>query len=97
MGSVMVKVKDLMNNLKNLNPNANIGIKTIDDEYIDHLYVSFISETVDGQTYDEKNTKQVWIEAVDLCVNCQFFNNGYCIAYDKDVSDVKECYQFMEI
>lgn len=91
-----MKVKDLIDNLKNLNPNADVGVKTIDDEYVDHLYVSYISETVDGQTYNEKNTKQVWIEAIDLCSNCQFFNNNYCIAYEKDASDVDECYQFVE-
>ena len=35
MGWIMMKVKDLMNNLKNLNPDADIGIKTIDDGYMD--------------------------------------------------------------
>ena len=80
-----------------MNPNANVGIKTIDDEYIDHLYVSYISRDVNGNEVSEKQTKQVWIEAIDLCSNCQFFSDNYCSAYDKDASDVDECYQFVEI
>lgn len=91
-----MKVKDLIESLKCFNPNANVGVKTIDDEYVDDLYVSYISN-VGGEEIDEEHTLQVWIEAVDMCVNCQFFDNNYCTVYDKDASDVEECYQFCEI
>ena len=37
-----MKVKDLIESLNGFNPNANIGVKTIDDEYVGHLYVSYM-------------------------------------------------------
>lgn len=89
-------MNDLIESLSNFNPNANIGIKTIDDVYIDHLYVSYVCKDIDGEDFDEKNTNQVWIEAIDLCCNCQFFDNNHCLAYDCNASDVDECYQFVE-
>ena len=91
-----MKVKDLIESLNNFNPNADIGVKNIDDEYVGHLYVSYICKDENDNEINERETKQVWIEAIDLCCNCQFFENNYCNAYDCDADDVDECYQFVE-
>lgn len=91
-----MKVKDLIESLSHFNPNANVGVKTIDDEYVDQLYVSYICKDGDGNNIDADGTNQVWIEAIDLCCNCQFFDNNHCLAYDCNASDVDECYQFVE-
>ena len=93
---IKLKVKDLIKQLECFNPNANVGVKTLDDEYVDSLYISFICKDVDNNDLTEKETLQVWIEAIDFCVNCQFFDRNFCSAYDCDVSDVDECYQFSE-
>ena len=34
-----MKVKELIESLSCFNPMADVGVKTIDDEYVDHLYV----------------------------------------------------------
>lgn len=91
-----MKVKELIENLKECNPNADVGIKTIDDLYIDQLYISYICEDKNGKEVKINETKQVWIECVDFCGKCQFYDKGFCIAYDKNSGDVDECYQFNE-
>ena len=91
-----MNVDELIESLKGFNPNARVGVKTIDDLYVDKLYVSYICKDADGNDLDEKETEQVYIEAIDFCVNCQFFDNNNCLAYDCDVSEVDECYQFCE-
>ena len=91
-----MKVKELIQSLSCFNPIADVGVKTIDDEYVDHLYVSFICKDSNGNDVIEENTNQVWIEAIDLCCNCQFFDNNNCLIYDCSASDVDECYQFVE-
>ena len=88
------QVKDLIESLKSMNPDADVGIKTIDDVYVDQLYLSYICIDENGDEISEMETKQVWIESVDLCCNCQFFDNNYCNAYDCDTCDVEECFQF---
>ena len=92
-----MKVGQLIESLKNMNPNADVGIKTIDGVYMDQLYVSYICKDNEENEISERETNQVWIEAVDLCSNCQFFENNYCNAYCCNSSDVDECYQFVEI
>ena len=91
-----MKVKRLIELLSEFNPNANVGIKTVNEEYVDHLYVSYICEDTNGNEVNGKDTAQVWIEAIDLCCDCQFFENNNCLVYDCSTSEVDECYQFIE-
>lgn len=92
-----MKVSQLIDCLKSFNPNANVGVKTVDDLYVDQLYVSYICEDGNGKKLSKDKTEQVWIEAIDFCLNCQFLENNNCLAYDCDVSEVDECYQFVEV
>lgn len=92
-----MNVGKLIDELKCFNRKAKVGVKTIDDLYVDDLSISYICKDEDGNELSEKETEQVWIEAIDFCVNCQFFENNVCLAYDCDVSEVEECFQFCEI
>lgn len=93
-----MKVKELINQLKTFNPNADVGIKTLDDEYKDELYISYICVDPNGKDLNESETLQVWIEATDLCMKCEFFSyvDNECLAYDCRTNEVEECYQFEE-
>lgn len=92
-----MNVGTLIKSLECFNPKAKVGVKTIDDLYVDELSISYICKDTNGNYLTEKETEQIWIEAIDLCCNCQFYENGNCLAYDCDVSSVDECYQFNEI
>lgn len=91
-----MNVEKLISELKCFNPKARVGVKTIDDLYVDDVSISYICKDNDGNDLSEKETEQVWIEAIDLCCNCQFFDNNNCLVYDCDVSEVEECFQFVE-
>lgn len=93
---IKMKVKELIENLKECNPNADVGIKTIDDLYIDQLYISYICEDKNGKEVKINETKQIWIECVDFCAKCQFNDKDFCLAYDKNCGDIDECFQFIE-
>ena len=60
------------------------------------MWAFHICKDNDGNDLSEKETEQVWIEAIDFCCNCQFFDNNNCLVYDCDVSEVDECFQFVE-
>ena len=93
---IMVKVKELLEILGQYNPEADIGVKTLDDEYKDELYISYISK-VEDKEYTPKSTLQVWVEATDYCGNCQFRRDDYCDAYEIDCGLVDECYQYIGV
>ena len=82
-----MKVKDLIKQLADYNPNANISL-----ENSESIVLSYISE--EGGT--PLTTKQVFIEPCDFCYACQFFDEDYCTVYDKECSDVDECFQFID-
>lgn len=80
-------VKELIEQLKKFNPNANISLR--DSESI---YISYIC--ANGE--NPNNTLQVFLEGCDFCDSCQFFDDGFCRVYDKNCDDVIECFQYIE-
>lgn len=91
-----MKVEDLIKSLQKYNPKADIGI-SIDGYYESELYLSYICKDTDGKEQTPQTTKQVWIEGIDFCKDCEFLASDYCLAYNCEVNDVNECYQFKEI
>ena len=82
-----MKVKDLIEQLKCFNPNANISLKTSED-----ITLSYICEN--GHT--PTTTLQVFIEPSDFCYSCVWFDDGTCIMYGKECEMVEECFQYCE-
>lgn len=80
-----MKVKDLIEQLHSFNPLADVSLT--DSETI---YISYISEG--GAT--PQTTKAVFIEGCDFCQKCQFYDDEFCLVYDKNCEDVEECYQY---
>ena len=88
-----MKVEDNKKSLQKYNPKADIGI-SIDGYYESELY---LSHDTDGKEQTPQTTKQVWIEGIDFCKDCEFLASDYCLAYNCEANDVNECYQFKEI
>lgn len=82
-----MKIEELVKELKDFNPKADISLKDSED-----ICISYICE--DGAT--PQTTKQVFIEPCDYCQRCQFYDDDYCRVYNKECSEVMECYQFIE-
>ena len=82
-----MKINDLVEQLKGFNPKADVSLVDSED-----IYISYISE--DGAT--PLTTKQVFIEGCDCCQKCQFFDDGYCLVYDREATMVDECFQYVE-
>lgn len=55
-----MKVKELINHLKEYNPDADITTPISED-----ISVSYICKDLDGNTYSRKTTKLVFIEPID--------------------------------
>lgn len=83
-----MKVKQLIKELKEFNPNADVSLTTCND-----INVSYISSG--GAT--KETTKQIFIEEENTCESCAFHDGGgYCNEYNKNCEDVEECYQYLE-
>lgn len=84
-----MKIIKLINELSQFNPNADVSL--IDSE---DICLSWIAD--DGEDSGKKETMKVFIEGIDCCRKCAHEGDGYCYFYQKECSDVKECYQFEE-
>lgn len=83
-----MKVKQLIKELKEFNPNADVSLTTCND-----INVSYISSG--GAT--KETTKQIFIEEENTCESCAFHDGGgYCNEYKKPVENVEECYHYLE-
>lgn len=80
-----MKVNELIERLTMFNPFVDVSLTDSED-----ISISYICE--DGAT--PQTTKQVFIEGCDFCQNCQFYDDDFCIVYDKNCEDVEECYQY---
>ena len=78
--------KDLINSLKEFNPEANVTLTTSED-----ICISYITE---GGA-DKSNTPHIFIEECDICSNCFYESETYCTFYNQECSDVEECYQHL--
>ena len=74
-------IKDLINRLMKFPSTANVPTTHSED-----ICISYI---------DDDPVKQVFIEEADECPSCFFYNDGYCCEYEKECTDVDECYQFI--
>ena len=83
-----MKVSKLIKELSKFNPDADVSLTTSED-----ICLSYINEN--GAT--PKTTKQLFIEPTDTCRNCNFYDEGYCNAYNKKCESVEECYRYDEI
>ena len=80
-----MKVSDLIKKLSKFNPDADVSLTTSED-----ICISYINE--EGAT--PEITKQLFIEPVDYCYTCEYYNDGWCDAYGDEPSNVEECYNY---
>ena len=89
-----MKNEDLINQLKEYNPNAEVTTP-----YSEDIVLAYID--CDGQC-DKSNTPLIFIEWADSCPTCvhEYMHEEegvrWCSFYDKACKDVEECYQFEE-
>lgn len=85
----IMKIKELIDKLKDFNPNADISTVASEDIKLTYVYC------VDGKEYSKKTTQQVFIEPVDACEVCINYDDDYCLIHSKPCDSVKdECMFF---
>ena len=90
-----MKVKTLIEKLKEFNQEADITLTTSED-----ICLSYICKNPDtGEKLTKTNTKQVFIEPTDECPSCfhECISEGklWCSFYEKWCREVEECYQYL--
>lgn len=87
--------KDLIEKLKEYNPNADVSLVDSED-----ITIGFICKTGDGKNFTPQTTPQLFIEGVDLCPTCvhEYIEDRerMCSFYGKPCRMVGECFQFEE-
>ena len=90
-----MKIKKLIETLKECNQEADITLTTSED-----ITISYICKDTDGNPLTKKTTMQCFIEPTDSCLECvhEYMNGDdrWCSFYDKECKSVDECYQFEE-
>ena len=76
---------ELIWELQQFNPDAEVSL--IDSE---DICLSYISENGESK----QTTERIFIEGADICQTCTFFDDGYCIPYEKNADEVKDCYNY---
>lgn len=91
-----MKVKKLINELKQFNPDADITLTT--SESITLSYIS--KDPLTNNELNKQTTSQVFIEPADFCEVCasQYDVSGvpWCSYYDTPCDEVKMCCEFQE-
>ena len=89
---VILKIKELIHELKQYNPDADISTPISED-----IGISYICKSNDEIEYGKMDTPQVFIEPTDTCPVCnhQYMNEyedmRWCDYYDKACKDVDNC------
>ncbi len=92
-----MKNKDLIEELKKYNLDADVTLTTSED-----IFISYISENIDGDTLNKQTTMQLFIEGKDFCEECvheyihEFYDVKWCNYYDAPCIDVMKCEQYEE-
>ena len=88
--------KELIKQLKEYNPNADVTLTTSED-----ICISYICKDNQGNELTKETTGLIFIEPMDLCPMCtsEYMNGDtmWCSFYDCACRDVEECYQFEEL
>lgn len=77
-----MKVKDLINSLKEYNPNANVVLTTSEE-----IFLSFIGD----ENTSKKNAEVVFIEGCDFCASCYYYDIEYCKFYEDYCYSINDC------
>ena len=85
-----MKVKELINKLNEFNPNADVSLTVSEDIKLTYVY------SVDGKEYSKKDTNQLFIEPVDACEVCTYYDDDYCKVHNKSCDSVKQDCMFFE-
>lgn len=81
--------EELIKELSKYNPKADVTLVDSED-----ICLSYISKNLDGEILDKSSTKQIFIEACDICQKCTWETETYCTFYDDECSNIDECYNF---
>ena len=89
-----MKNRDLILELLRYNFDADVNLGSGEN-----INISYISEDVDGNKSDERNTKQIFIEKANpICVHAYYNKYGICLCgkHNDECTDMSECFYFEE-